>query len=149
MWIEDFAAFPDEDAPGDNLIAVGWLAPDKPYARGAVDAETYNEIQSLCSRPWGQPPNFVGMRGCSLCQFDGPHFAPIAYVPYQGRIFVTHGGLDHYIAAHWYQPPAEFVEAVKHCPPTGTFPYMKAMLENGGKGIVRWARANGLGVTKF
>ena len=52
------------------------------------------------------------------------------------------GGITHYIAAHWYRPPDVFLEAVRACPPMRSMDYMKALLANGGRGLVRRARAD-------
>jgi hypothetical protein len=37
-------------------------------------------------------------------------------LPYRGRIFAAPGGITHYIRAHWYQPPDEFIQAITASP---------------------------------
>jgi len=37
----------------------------------------------------------------------------------------------HYISAHWYRPPQNFIDAVLKCPSIDTINCKKALLENG------------------
>jgi DNA-binding transcriptional ArsR family regulator len=61
-------------------------------------------------------------------------------------VYVAPIGIPHYVAAHWYRPPTEFIEAVMRCPEYGSTAYEAALTEANG-GVVppllarRWAAA--------
>lgn len=127
----------DYFAPSDpNLLAVGWLGLGSRYAQGTVSAEFLLKLKALCQSPW-EPFSCAGMHQCELCQFDGPSFGGTVFVPHEGRLLVAPVGIVHYIATHWYQPPAAFVEAVLACPPMRSHAYFKALLDNGGRELVK------------
>jgi hypothetical protein len=72
------------------------------------------------------------MHHCGLCQFEPPRFTSNVFVPFENRIFVAPVAITHYIAAHWYQPPEIFINAVLACPEMNSMQYKKAILANGG-----------------
>jgi hypothetical protein len=137
--INDLSAcdyFPFE---GVDLIAVGWLGSNSSYMRGSVSASFLHALKTLCESPW-QPVGASGMHQCELCQFDGPNFGDNVFVPHAGRIYVAPVGVIHYIAAHWYQPPPVFIDAVLACPPMRGQDYLKALLANGGRNLIKAGR---------
>lgn len=118
------------------LVAVGWLGENSEFTRGPVSPDFFHKLKKLCVEPW-QPVAVAGRHSCELCQFDAPGFSDNVFVPYQGQIFVAPVAIVHYIAAHHYLPPRIFIEAVVACPPTRSMEYKKALLSNGGRGLVR------------
>ena len=48
-----------------------------------------------------------------------------------GCILVAPSLVLHYIDAHQYLPPAEFISAVLRCPEVGSPEYVRALLEGG------------------
>ena len=46
----------------------------------------------------------------------------------------------HYIAAHWYCPPQIFIDAVLACPQMASMEYKKALLDSGGRDLLRMGR---------
>jgi hypothetical protein len=44
--------------------------------------------------------------------------------------------MAHYVDAHHYLPPKEFVQAVLRCPPTDTMEYTRLLLANGGRTLL-------------
>jgi hypothetical protein len=122
----------------DALTAVGWLTRDSAFETGSVPEPFFRKISELCTMPW-QPIVTAGFHLCELCQFDGPHFGDNLFVPYSGRIYVAPVGIVHYVAAHWYRPPQIFIDAVLACPPIKSMAYKEALLENGGRNLVRAA----------
>ncbi len=118
------------------LFGVGWLGRDMKYATGEVAPNFYEKLTELCRNPW-QPFATVGFHSCDLCQYDGVPFKGELYIPGQGRIYVAPVGVAHYIATHWYSPPAVFVQAVLDCPPMQSMDYKKKLLANGGRGLTR------------
>lgn len=133
--IDDLAPctyFSDE---GESFLSVGWLSKDQPFQRGPVSLEFYQKLASLCREPW-QPIAFLGFHRCELCQFEPPRFSDNIFVPHHGSIYVAPVAITHYICAHWYRPPEVFIRAVMECPPMKSVEYKKAVLENGGQGLV-------------
>ncbi len=52
-------------------------------------------------------------------------------------LYVAPSLILHYIDAHGYAPPDQFQRAVMECPPMKSMPYLRALLANGGRGIVK------------
>lgn len=124
----------------EALVAIGWLGGESKFRKGPVSTEFFKKLSELCKNPW-QPVVSAGLHTCSLCQFEAPRFSSNIFVPYQSRIFVAPVAIVHYIAAHWYKPPNIFIQAVMACPANHTMEYKKAILSNGGRGLVQ-ASAN-------
>lgn len=119
-----------------NLIAVGWLSSGTKYQKGPVEKIIYDKLFEFAKDPW-EPLTSAGFHSCELCQFNPPFFHRNIFVPYNGNIYVSPEGIVHYIASHWYQPPAIFVDAVLKCPDMRSMEYMKAILANGGRGLLK------------
>lgn len=118
-----------------KLLAVGWLTDDKPFPTGAMDAETFAKLKCLLTDPW-QPGVFCGVHECELCQYDPPYGHSNLFVPNGSLIFVCPELIIHYIAAHHYRPPDDFLAAVVACPEIRTMQYKKLLLESGGRTLV-------------
>jgi hypothetical protein len=118
-----------------TLLAVGWLTNDQPYRTGPIDFEVFSKLKDLLNDPW-QPMVCCGVHHCELCQFEPPHGHANLFVPGSSIIFVCPELITHYIAAHHYRPPDEFIAAVAACPETRTMQYKKKFLECGGRGLV-------------
>lgn len=117
------------------VLAVGWIAPDRPYPTGPTPSAAFDKLTDLCAHPWA-PAATAGFHSCSLCQYDGPKLKGEVYLPGRGCIYVAPVGILHYIAAHWYAPPPVFVQAVLDCPPMRSMAYKRALLENGGRALL-------------
>jgi len=96
---------------GRGRVAGTWAR----LSSGSVDPQFFERLESLANRPW-QPFLYLGGQECGLCQHRGPFFTANLFIPYGGRTFAAPEGITHYISAHWYQPPDEFVLAVTACP---------------------------------
>ena len=132
--LERCTYFPVEN--DDSLIAVGWLEPGHDFTRGTVDAQFFQRLETFCQRPW-RAFMFLGGHECGLCQHHGPILQYDIFIPHNGRIFAAPGGITHYIRAHWYRPPDEFIEAVIACPDMGSAEYGTALVENGGRELAQ------------
>jgi hypothetical protein len=115
----------------DALVAVGWLEAGNDFPRGPVDPQFFERLESLALRPW-RPIMFLGGDECEFCQYQRPSFDTDLFIPYNGRIFAAPAGITHYISAHWYQPPDEFIQAVTACPDMASAEYGQALAANGG-----------------
>jgi hypothetical protein len=114
------------DLPEDNVVNVGWLDPEHPYERGPVPEGVLPKIFELCSKPVNRT------RGYHVCPFCDVKQMGLRVVM-QGRQ-LTLGGAEirvslagqktyaapdlifHYMGAHAYRPPEEFVQAVLSLP---------------------------------
>ena len=116
------------ETPG--LINIGWLAFDKPFPKGTVDAKILAKIGKLCKAP----ANLMrGSHTCPWCFPPGLSLYPMIKEDYlgdgqlrmlgNGEIHVSAGGIYwiyaaptliyHYILRHPYLPPKEFLDAVE------------------------------------
>jgi len=136
---------PVEDAT--KLLAVGWLENAHSFSVGNVSDSFFEKLCKLIRDPW-QPFIAGGVHDCTLCQFSGggnATFRKLAipgrsgnnlFVPGAGVIFVAPVAVAHYIDAHRYQPPDEFIQAVLNCPEMKSIPYLKTILANGGRRLI-------------
>jgi hypothetical protein len=124
--------------PDARAIAVGWLEPVHAYAQGPVTREFAERLCDLLVDPW-QIAVSMGRHACGFCCLTG---GP-ATIHYQGRsvaigngevlvpgesvVFVAPSSIIHYIDAHEYRPPDEFVEAVLRCPAMRSMEYFKQL----------------------
>jgi hypothetical protein len=134
---DDLAAFDCYGAEGaHSLRAIGWLTKDRPFATGKTDSDAFAKLKVLMQAPW-QPMITLGAHECELCQFDAPCGNANLFVPNGDVVFVCPELIVHYIAAHHYRPPDEFITAVTNCPQTSTMEYKKLLIESGGRTLVR------------
>jgi hypothetical protein len=132
-----------------SLVAIGWLDADHPFSTGAISEEGFRGICAHLTSPWEPPFATAGYHHCNFCQFGtsasefrGYRFSSRSsselFIPTGSRIFVSPVSIAHYIAAHRYLPPAEFIAAVLACPPQGSVAYLKLLLDSGGRS---WLKA--------
>ena len=135
--------FPDLDrrtpsAFGEAVRAVGWLAHAHEYPRGPTSTEFVSALRTLRNSwgaifqilPWW--PAFMGMHRCELCQ-DHVDTGDIA-VPFVDVLFVAPTMVVHYVEAHKYLPPSDFVRAVVACPDVSTPRYAAAIASIASRG---------------
>ena len=137
MWYEELTEcdyFGEEYAK--ILTAVGWLENEKPFATGKVPTDFFEKLSELQKNPWTFA-SFCGFHECNICQFKGKSGIKNIFIPYNNRIYVCPELITHYINNHFYLPPGEFIEAVLNCPPQKSMEYLKKMLENGGRDLIR------------
>lgn len=131
--LEDLS--PCEYAPGVHAFAVGWLAEGRAYTRGEVSREHFRQLAALLVNPW-EPVVTAGRHACPFCRFTGgpgsvvsdgcvvPVGSRVVFVPSEHRLYVAPSLILHYVDAHAYAPPAEFVAAVASCPPMRSMAYL-------------------------
>jgi hypothetical protein len=103
---------------------VGWLDPSHPFTRGPVPAWFADALLDIIDGP---PANET--RGLHDCEFCPLGLGSIAYprprrqwlasfeirVPARpGVMFAAPAQIWHYVTAHNYRPPADFIKAVQH-----------------------------------
>ncbi len=140
MWYEDLSQcdyFGEELS--ETLTAIGWLENDKPFSKGKISQDFYDKLCELSKNPWTFSM-FCGIHECNLCQFEGKAGLNNIFIPHNNKIYICPELITHYINSHHYLPPNEFIEAVLACPPMRSMDYIKKMLENGGRKLVRFIK---------
>jgi hypothetical protein len=119
-------------ARGDEVRAIGWLDAAHPYPRGPVPRRFRAALRKH-TRTTVQVVLSGGSHRCNLCSRRRQYWWPRAclynlIVPAAGRLYVAPELVTHYVAAHGYRPPDEFVAAVLACPPQGSEAYWEQLL---------------------
>jgi hypothetical protein len=115
---------------GPHVRAVGWLSSAHDFPTSDVPLEVLERVRELCQR-WQdclEPLSFGRFRGlhtCELCHYFKA-YGNIG-VPAGDLLYVAPEMLAHYIEAHRYAPPAEFVAALLASPLPGTPEYHDAV----------------------
>jgi hypothetical protein len=115
---------------GDHVRAVGWLSFQQSFQQGDVPAEFLGRLRMYASR-WGDSvdalnwPVCMGGHRCDLC--GGCYTSGNFGVPQRDLLFVAPEMIVHYVAAHHYLPPSEFITAVMESPLPGTNEYRDAV----------------------
>jgi len=117
-------------AMGDHVRAIGWLSDQHPFPIGDTPPEFLTRLEKLCHR-WGDGLEplawgvFMGPHRCELC--GGFTASGNIGVPAGDVLFAAPQMVAHYVKAHRYSPPAEFVAAVLSAPLPGTPEYTEAV----------------------
>jgi hypothetical protein len=136
------------------LLAIGWLESPFPYRLGRVPPDFRSRLDALAGGAERHSYGYHhwGFHTCSWCVVafrippEQPWSQDSLWVPGNGVVYVAPIGIPHYVAAHGYRPPTEFIEAVMRCPEYGSIAYEAALTEANG-GVVppllvgRWAAA--------
>lgn len=129
MWVDDLSV-----VLGGR--AIGWLDGAHDFPRGTVSPIFFERLGELASDPF-EPFTAGGWHDCTVCQFAEARDGRNLFVPSGGFLYVAPVLIVHYIAAHSYTPPTEFVRAVEACPDTRSMEYKKLFLANGGRALLR------------
>jgi hypothetical protein len=116
---------------GPHIRAVGWLAAGHPFDTGEVPADLVDRIAQYADR-WDHSvralrwPVAKGPHTCELCHRErrSGNFG----VPSGRRIlYVCPEMIAHYVSAHSYRPPREFLDAIATAALPGTPEYAAAV----------------------
>jgi hypothetical protein len=152
-WYDDLAAcdyFGAEHAA--RFKAIGWLEEGREFKRGKTDPRFVHKLVLLLGEPnpleHSADPHF-----CTLCAFSrgpsefhlfqspGMPSVPMGnrnlFLPGSGFLYIAPSLILHYIDAHQYAPPEDFVKAVLECPPTRSKEYQEAVQANAPKGLFK------------
>jgi hypothetical protein len=88
-------------------VNIGWLDPDRPFPQGPTTEEFRTKLRQLCEQPVQQTR---GLHRCEFCL--GPVGSAEMRVEGKGRVYAAPVLVHHYVVAHDYRPPDEFIEAV-------------------------------------
>jgi hypothetical protein len=117
------------------LLAIGWLAHPHEFTSGDVPRGFPSILHEMAARARSLYAHyyFLGMHSCSLCEATGRISpGPIwsqenLFIPGRNVVYLSPGGLAHYVEVHSYSPPQDYVDAVLSCPPYGSSDYCNAL----------------------
>jgi len=113
--------------PDPNVLNVGWLSSAHPYTQGSVSDLFVTHLRHLVQSPVNL---YRGLHFCEFCPEPQVRTTPgglrivdprpgtagngeIRVRGASGQIYVAPALIHHYVTAHGYRPPAEFVSAVE------------------------------------
>jgi hypothetical protein len=126
------------------LLAIGWLEHPNEFANGAVSNGLVSILHEMAVRAGDLYVHycFLGMHTCSLCVAAGSVSpGPIwsqenLFVPGRNVVYLSPGGVGHYVEVHSYRPPQEYVDAVLSCPAYGSGEFCDALrTANSGQSV--------------
>jgi hypothetical protein len=116
-YLCDRVRAPDAPSPGPRELNVGWLDSGVPHSRGAPPADLAETLQRM--RRTHRARQTRGFHLCPWCApglarplDDCPRGSAEIRVPGDGVVYAAPELVAHYVEAHEYLPPAEFVRAV-------------------------------------
>lgn len=107
-----------------RLLAVGWLGKGQPYTTGKVPPMLVPALRAVLAsriRP-SNVPHPTRFHRCDLCA-EPVYGQQRLFVPSKKAAYVAPELICHYIEAHGYAPPQEFIAAVLACPAAGSAEY--------------------------
>ena len=110
-----------------RLLAVGWLEQGHDFPTGEVPAGLLPRLiafRKSTKRPW--PYLYMGGQHC-WCGTPESYSHRNLFSPWDGLVYAAPEGIRHYIAAHRYRPPAEFIDAVLAAPDIESPEYAEAL----------------------
>ena len=114
MYFQDLTPY-EYFKGGSPEFNVGWLDSGHSFFRGSVPEGFISRLRALAHNPVNQT------RGFHVCQFCDIHpitsesalsSAEIRVVASNGKVYASPMLICHYIEAHSYRPPQEFIDAV-------------------------------------
>jgi hypothetical protein len=115
---------------GPGVRAIGWLEQEQPFPIAETPFEFHRRLAGF-ARDWS-----ISSRACHWPVCAGPHVCSLCgavqgygefAVPGDGVMYVAPYLISHYVEAHGYCPPSEFIEAVVRCPPFESAEYSEAV----------------------
>lgn len=100
----------DDDPPG--TVNVGWLDAAHPYPTGRTSKAFRAKLAKLCERRVKQTRGRFHCPFCKGLERDRAASSAEMRVPGNGRVYAAPLLVHHYVVAHDYWPPDEFVAAV-------------------------------------
>jgi hypothetical protein len=129
-WYPDLSEYkylPESIPVGQTILAVGWLDADHEFPTGDVSREFIDELAQICAI--SDYARTRGWQDCELPHSDGELEYPITVevggdkVPLgsaevrvtteDGTVLAAPNLIWHYVTAHQYRPPENFIKAVR------------------------------------
>lgn len=105
---------------------VGWPSITKPFSQGSVSPDFIHALMKHVEEVW-VPILYAGWHDCEFC-VDEPDISSFDLcIPAGNILYFAPAMIGHYVVAHQYQPPQEFVEAVLTSPAQATPEFYSAI----------------------
>jgi hypothetical protein len=99
---------PEEELPG--AVNIGWLERKHAFPTGETSEEFRAKLGRLCQR---RVKRTRGFHPCYFCKGrDRPASSSEMRVAGNGKVYAAPSLVHHYVVAHGYRPPDEFIAAV-------------------------------------
>jgi hypothetical protein len=108
--IQGLGRYPELRMP---FVNIGWLAITNEYPRGVTDAAFQDRLALFC-RPHSVWLQCKGFHTCEFCA--KAHGGYEIWVVGTVKLYAAPMLIHHYVVAHEYRPPDEFIEALMDCP---------------------------------
>lgn len=120
MFFPDLTLHP-ASRPGKEAVFVGWLARDHPFPIGTVPLQFLNFLDHYCQQPCNVT---FGSHNCEFCgNYSGSGEIQVVH---SGRLYLAPVMIHHYVTAHNYRPPDEFITAILATPIHNGEPLLQA-----------------------
>jgi uncharacterized protein (DUF952 family) len=109
---------------GERVRSIGWLDDVNEFQRGPVAPISLDLLKQHVATAFHFSA-FAGVHECELCgnvKDNGNLFVPTPNVVYVAPVMIVH-----YIEAHAYRPPDEFLDALAACPEQCSPEYMRLL----------------------
>jgi hypothetical protein len=126
----------DADEWACPLLSVGWYEVPEELPRGEAPAALVTRLEEFLDavRECYGTFHFRGLHQCTLCDpgncydEEPPFLSNLnLWVPATECVYLMPGLALHYLTAHGYLPPQDFIAAVMVCPVPGTEAYHEAL----------------------
>lgn len=130
-WYEDLT---ECDYLGEEylkfLTAICWLEKEKPYTKGEISQTIVDKLYEISKLP-ETLVYFLGYHECDFCGFcDVELGASMFIIGFKEKIYACPAMIIHYIKAHKYLPPPEFLEAVQNYDHQKAMAHLEEIREN-------------------
>ena len=92
-----------------NTLNVGWLESGCPFPIGATSESFHQALAMICRNRMNR---MRGFQSCGFCKSESHRSSAEIRVAIRDRVFAAPELIHHYVVAHNYLPPDEFIEAV-------------------------------------
>jgi len=108
---------------GKGIRAVGWLGYS--YKKGRLGKKYVALLKGQVADAY-QPFLYRGVHYCGHCNPESPARGSLnLLIPHKRWLYVAPEMIVHYVEAHGYLPPREFLDALVACPPQRSDGYFK------------------------
>jgi hypothetical protein len=116
-------------AHGAAVRAVGWLEEGRTFSRGRVSAEFASALRRhVDDRGRWLAVVSAGLHVCDLGGCERESGSQHVVIPARTRVYVAPELVAHYVEAHSYLPPNEFIDAVLACPEQSNDAYVELLM---------------------
>lgn len=98
--------------PLPNVVNVGWLDNRHPFPQGDTPPDFRMALSKICVKTRRYPMAYCGVHECEICgDCFGGHEIRVSEENGM-RTYVAPDMIEHYVNAHRYKPPQDFIDAV-------------------------------------